>query len=155
MILKRLEYALTMDSRQFFSWEYLPTHEVISRAYLRTINADAAVQGNQHIGYSGEAGPAGEEFRKVHETSEVGLRVFGRRPAVSTQDMLILAPAKISVSNVVAFIAGSKIPLMLRKADGEFTLIEQYCAHGYMGREFWDRFSDHDEPSVEDKDCLV
>jgi hypothetical protein len=54
------------------------------------------------------------------------------------------------VSDVVAVISGSEIPLMLRKVEGGYSLIGQCYAHGFKGRECWDRVKVQDEIHLDD-----
>jgi hypothetical protein len=103
--------------------------------------------------------PLGEDIRLPQDLPlafwddpklDAGLKIPGRRLAVSKQGIFILAPSATAVSDVVAFIAGSEIPLMLRKIESGYSLIGQCYAHGFMGNEFWDRVDVQQETSLEE-----
>jgi hypothetical protein len=68
---------------------------------------------------------------------DMGIRLAGRRFAVSQRGLLALVPAETQVGDMIVLIQGSEIPFILRASEKGHLLIGECYVHGVMDGEFW------------------
>lgn len=139
------QYRPDGDMVQFKTPTYIPTNESLLGAYFRTLCAnliyDRQAKCEVELSVDGLTAP---------ETSSDSLfvRMTGRKLAVSTDGVLILAPPTTEPGDVCTVVVGSEIPLILRKAGDNYKLVGQCYAHGFMGDELWKLVHVEDESQI-------
>jgi hypothetical protein len=131
------EYDATSQMDQFNQPTYLPTNEPLLEAYFRTLCANVLFDHQSRTEVQIPRNP--DSFATLDMSMDAfAFRSADRKLAVSTNGILILAPSATETEDIFTLIPGSEVPLILRKVDGNYRLIGQCYAHGFMGSEVWD-----------------